>query len=74
MTKKSSPDIERHPLWYTYYNRPPHMLDSKRNFDEIDRLSDLDKRFDEIDRMGSLNDFRKRNFDEIDRLGSLTDF
>ncbi|KAG5673645.1 hypothetical protein PVAND_003674 [Polypedilum vanderplanki] len=61
---------------YYYPLNHAHILDiPKRNFDEIDRLSDFDKRnFDEIDRQSSLYDFKKRNFDEIDRMGSLTDF
>lgn len=65
-------------LLYNFYNHPYgiHLVDSpKRNFDEIDRLSDFEKRnFDEIDRLGSFYDFKKRNFDEIDRMGALTDF
>jgi hypothetical protein len=68
-----NPRPQHHAIFY-----PPHahLIEyPKRNFDEIDRLSDFDKRnFDEIDRMGSLIDFKKRNFDEIDRMGSLTDF
>lgn len=74
--KKSQMDADQRALIYNYYNHAigsRHMENPKRNFDEIDRLSDFDKRnFDEIDRLGSLNDFGKRgtsNFDEIDRVG-----
>lgn len=77
LTKKGQLDADHKALLYNLYNHPyAHYLEApKRNFDEIDRLSDFDKRnFDEIDRMGSLYDFRKRNFDEIDRMGALTDF
>lgn len=55
----------QHALGYRGYENP------KRNFDEIDRLSDIDKRYN----YGLQNyyDLDKR-FDEIDRMGSFTDF
>ncbi|KAL7019687.1 hypothetical protein ACKWTF_011208 [Chironomus riparius] len=78
LSKKGQLDADHRALLYNIYNHPygAHLMEQpKRNFDEIDRLSDFEKRnFDEIDRMGSLYDFKKRNFDEIDRMGALTDF
>lgn len=45
---------------------------TKRNFDEIDRLSDIDKRY--TYGLQNYYDGVDKRFDEIDRMGSFTDF
>lgn len=76
MVKRSQFDADHRALLYNYLQHAlgsnPHAYDNpKRNFDEIDRLSDIDKRF--AYGLGNYYDLDKR-FDEIDRMGSFNDF
>lgn len=74
MVKRSQIDSDHRALLYNYLQHAlgTHSFDnSKRNFDEIDRLSDIDKRFNSAG--NNFYDLDKR-FDEIDRMGSFNDF
>lgn len=74
MVKRSQIDADHRALLYNYLQHAlgAHPYDnSKRNFDEIDRLSDIDKRYS--NGLGNYYDLDKR-FDEIDRMGSFNDF
>jgi hypothetical protein len=74
LVKRSQFEPDHRAILYNYLQHAlgVHGYDNaKRNFDEIDRLSDIDKRYN----YGLQNyyDLDKR-FDEIDRMGSFTDF
>jgi hypothetical protein len=69
-------DADHRAMLYNYLQHAlgsnSHLYDnSKRNFDEIDRLSDIDKRYNYG--LDNYYDLDKR-FDEIDRMGSFNAF